>query len=103
MKKIKKSLLIGVCAIGIISLLCGPVMAALKVQTVTITGTVNENNQLVDENEEFYEIGDNEKGAELGELVGRKVKVTGTVEEVDGSKTVMVSSYQLVDEKESMQ
>ena len=50
------------------------------------------------DNDQVYEIGENKKGDELFELVGKKVKVTGTIKEEDGTKVITVNSYKAIEE-----
>jgi hypothetical protein len=47
---------------------------------------------------QIYEVVDTEKGAEVVDLVGKKVKVTGTVEEKDGEQVITVTSYEVIKE-----
>ena len=61
-------------------------------------GTVNADGQIVTDNDQVYEIGENKKGDELFELVGKKVKVTGTIKEEDGTKVITVNSYKAIEE-----
>ena len=72
---------------------CAPAIAQDK---VVITGTVNESYQIEDDEGELYEIGENEKGDELGELIGAKVRVTGTIQEDEDLKTIMVISFEVI-------
>ena len=95
MKTNKKFLFVGFLAILMIAFLSGPVISA---DSVTIVGTINEDGQIVAGDDKVYEVGDNEKGDELVKLVGKKVKVTGTVEEDDGKKVITVTSYEVIEE-----
>ena len=67
-------------------------------ENVTIVGTVNDSYQVVTDDDQVYEIGENEKGDALAELVGEKVKVTGKVFKEDEQKVIMVLSYETVEE-----
>ena len=78
-----------------IAFLSGP---AISAKSVTIMGTVNADGQIVTDNDQVYEIGENKKGDELFELVGKKVKVTGTIKEEDGTKVITVNSYKAIEE-----
>jgi hypothetical protein len=93
MKGTGKFLLTGLCSIFLFFTLCLPVTAQEK---VVITGTVNENYQIEDDDGELYDIGENEKGDELGELIGARVRVTGMVQEEEGLKTIMVTSFEVI-------
>jgi hypothetical protein len=95
MKKHKKYLFIGFLAMLMIAFLSGP---AISANSVTIMGTLNADGQLVTDNDQVYEIGENKKGDELFELAGKKVKVTGTVVEEDGTKVITVTSYKIIEE-----
>jgi hypothetical protein len=65
---------------------------------VSLVGEVNDNYQLV-ANGQIYEIADTPKGNELAEnYISAKVKVTGTVEEVNDMKTLTVTSFEVVPE-----
>jgi hypothetical protein len=84
-----------ICVLIITGFLSG---VAFSDNTVTIKGKVNESYQIVADNDVTYEIGANEKGDELGDMVDRKVKVTGTVMEDEGTKVIMVISYEVIEE-----
>jgi hypothetical protein len=43
-------------------------------------------------------VADTEKGVEVVDLVGKKVKVTGTIEEEDGKKVITVTSHEIIEE-----
>ena len=65
---------------------------------VEIVGEVNSNYQL-NANGQVYEIADTEAGNELAEnYVNAKVKVVGTLEEVDDMHVITVISYEVVSE-----
>jgi len=92
----KRNLFIGLCAMLIVALLSG---AAISAKSVTIVGTVHDDYQIVADNGQVYEIGDNEKGTEVTQLDGKRVKVTGTIEETDQEeKVIMVTSYEVIGE-----
>jgi hypothetical protein len=95
MKKNKKYLFIGFLAMLMIAFLSGP---AISADSVTILGIVNASYQIVTDNDQVYEIAESEKGDELIELVDKKVKVTGTVEDDDGTKVITVTSYEVIEE-----
>jgi hypothetical protein len=95
MRKNKKYLLLALCAVFAIALLTRTVVSA---EDTTVVGTVNDIYQVVTENNEVYEVGENQKGDELVRLVDKKVRVTGTVEESGGAKVIMVTSYEVLGE-----
>ncbi len=95
MKKNKKLLFVGLLAMLMIAFLSGP---AISADSVTIVGIVNDSYQIVTDNEQVYEIAEGQKGDELIEFVDKKVKVTGTVEEDDGAKLMIVTSFEVIKE-----
>lgn len=63
-----------------------------------VVGMVGEDNTITDDGGAVYVIGENQQGDEIAEHTGKKVEVMGTVEEAsDGSKTIMIESYTLVE------
>ena len=72
---------------------CGMAMA----EEIQITGTVNAENQLVDESGQAFNLADTEEGMEVKALVGKKVQVIGTLEEAEGQKTVTVTDYEIME------
>jgi hypothetical protein len=93
----RKYFMAAICVLIITGFMSG---IAFSDNTVTITGKVNESYQIVTDNDVIYEIGANEKGDELGDMVDKKVKVTGTVLEDEGTKVIMVTGYKVIDEEE---
>ena len=91
----RKHLSIWICVLIIMGFLSG---TGLSQDTVTITGIVSDGYQIVTDKGEIYEIGANEKGDELGDMVGEKVKVTGSVTEEDETKVIMVTKYEVIEE-----
>ena len=94
MKKNMKKIFSGILIIGFIALLAGMAAAA---DEVSITGTINGDSQLVDDSGTAYDIGDNEKGDEVMELVGKKVSVKGTVMEAEGTKIITITSFNVIE------
>jgi hypothetical protein len=76
-------------------LLAGVVIAQ---ESMIVTGTLNSEDQLVDEEGVVYDIVDTEQGAALLEHAGEKVTVVGTVEDTGDAKMLTVESFELVDE-----
>jgi len=95
MTRNKRHLFVGLCSMIIIAFITG---VAISGERVTITGTVNDNYQIVTDDGNIYEVEGNEKGDELVDLVDKKVKVTGTVEESDGEKIINITSYEVLGE-----
>ena len=89
-----KKIALGILIMGFIALLAGIAVAA---DEVSITGTVNEDNQIVADNGQTYDIGDSEKGNEVIEMVGKKVSVKGTVTESEGTKTIEITSFEVIE------
>ena len=54
---------------------------ALADEAITVQGQVNEDNQLVDQDGNTYNIADTEAGQQVMDMVGEKVEVKGTVKE----------------------
>lgn len=72
--------------------------AATAAENVTILGTVNLEYQIVTDDKQIYEVAENEKGDEVVEMVDKRVRVTGTVEESEGVKVITVISYEVLGE-----
>ena len=89
-----KNMVLGFLIIGFITLLAGWVTAA---EEVSITGTINKDSQLVADSGTTYDIGDNEKGNDVMDLVGKKVSVKGTVMDADGTKIIMVTTFNVIE------
>ena len=65
---------------------------------ISITGTINEDGKLVDDNDVVYDIADNEEGGKLMEMEGDDVAVKGTVEDVEGTKIITVTEFKVLEE-----
>jgi hypothetical protein len=59
----------------------------------TVSGEVGEAYEIIADDGTVYTILDSEKGEELSKLVGETVTVTGTIEEADGAKSILVESF----------
>jgi len=68
----------------------------IAAEPVTIQGQVNEDNQLVDDQGNIYEIADTEEGMQVMEMVGENVEVRGTLMEEEGAKEITVESFSIV-------
>jgi len=64
-------------------------------EEMTIRGTVNENNQVVDQEGVAYTVVDDAKGMELSNHTGKMVEIMGTVQEDMGKKTITVREFKL--------
>jgi hypothetical protein len=98
MKKNGRRFIIGILALAFITFLSLP---ALSADTRTITGTVNDYYQIETDDGTVYDVVENEKGDEVAEQVGMRVKVTGTVEEDEDMKLINITSYTILGEKNS--
>lgn len=92
----KKSIIgMSLLVVFVAALVAGNVWAA---ESKTIVGTVSDDGNIVDDGGKIYMIGDNDKAAEVSEQSGKKVEVTGMVEESsDGNQTIMIESYKIVE------
>lgn len=90
MKKSTKRIFLGILIVGLTVFLSGIAVAGSE---VSISGVINEDGQLVDDNGMAYDIAENDPGNEVMEMVGSKVTVKGTVMEAEGTKIITVSSF----------
>ena len=95
MKKNVRRMIIGILALAFITFLSFP---AAWAQQRTITGTVNDYYQIETDDGTVYDMVENEKGDEVAEQVGMRVKVTGMVEEDEDMKLITITSYAIVGE-----
>jgi len=95
MKNSRRILFMGLCFTFLMLLFAGP---AISVERITIVGIVNDDYQIVTADEKVYEVAETEKGDRVVELVGKKVKVTGTVEESEGTKIITVAAYEVLED-----
>lgn len=68
----------------------------IAAEPVTLKGQVTEENQLMTEDGEFYDIGGTEEGEQLMEMVGEKVEVRGTLIDNEDTKEIQVESFTVV-------
>jgi hypothetical protein len=94
MHKYTKRLLTGILVLSFVSMFAGFAIGG----EVTIVGTVNDDNQIVDNAGAVYEVGDNDMGEEVMEHVGKKLEVKGTVMEEEDSKMITITSYTVIEE-----
>ena len=89
---------VGLLAVAAL-LLTGGVGLAMSGATVTILATVTDGYQLVDDEGQPYEVENTAKGNELVlNHVGRKVEVTGTVQDEVDYKIIVVESFRVLEE-----
>lgn len=65
---------------------------------VTITGTINADNQLIDVEGQAFDLADTGKGMKVKAMIGKKIQIKGTVLENEGQKTVRISDYEIIKE-----
>jgi hypothetical protein len=90
MKNVSKTLAVFILALSVIF---GSIPAMAN---TTITGEVDSANEIITADGIVYIIADTEKGGELASMVGETVKVTGTVQEVEGAKVITIDSFSVV-------
>ena len=95
MKKSLKIIFWGILIFGLSVFLSGPAVAGPE---VSISGVINDDGQLVDDEGMTYDIAENDEGNEVMEMVGRTVSVTGTVMEAEGTKIITITSFKIVEE-----
>lgn len=71
---------------------------AAKAGEVTITGTLNDQGNIVTDDGKEYVVGGEDMRKELMGKVDKKVKATGTVEEGEGKLVIEVTSYEVIEE-----
>jgi hypothetical protein len=90
----KKITMISLLAVFTLVFAAGLGIAA---EPVTLQGEVTEDNQLMTDDGEVYDIADTEKGAQVMEMVGEKIEVRGTLSEDEDSKEITVESFSVVE------
>lgn len=96
MKSKRKYLFTVFCAMITIVLLSGTTISS---NIKTITGRVNDNYQIIGDDGNIYEVEGNAKGDEVVDLVGKRVRATGTVEDSEDMKIITIRSYEVVGRK----
>jgi hypothetical protein len=95
MHKNPKRLLLGILIICFVSMFSG---FAFSGGSATIVGTINDENQIVDNAGIVYEVADNALGKEVMAHVGKKIQAKGTVIEDDELKMITITSYTIIKE-----
>ena len=93
MKRNKKGLAIGICALLLVAMVSATALLAAE---VTIMGTISQEGIVADDGQ-VYAVAENDKGDELMELVDMRVRATGTVEEREGKKVITVTSFEVIE------
>jgi hypothetical protein len=96
MKNKKRCLFSMTCVMITITFLCG---TSLSESNKTIAGRVNDNYQIVTDDGNIYDVEGNEKGDEMVNLVGKRVRATGTVDESEDMKIILIDSYEVIGRK----
>lgn len=95
MSKNMKRVLFGMLlVVGVAFFVSGTAVAG----EMSITGTINEDGKLVDNDDVVYDIADTEEGSKLMDMEGDKVTIKGMVEEVEGVKTITVTEFKVLEE-----
>ena len=92
MVKNSKKILSGILIICLTFFLSGVAVAGSQ---TSISGVINEDGQLVDDDGMVYDIAESDEGEQIMEMVGRKVTVKGTVMETEGTKIITISSFEI--------
>jgi len=95
MEKNMKKIFLGILIIALTVFLSGIAIAGAE---VSISGVINEDGQLVDDDGTAYDIAESEEGDQIMEMVGSKVNVKGTVMESEGTKIITVSTFKIIEE-----
>lgn len=67
-----------------------------KDQEIMISGTINNNHQIVDRGGQVFSIAHTQEGKELVSHVGMKVQVKGSVVEREGKRWITILHYEIV-------
>ncbi|MBW1671742.1 MAG: hypothetical protein JRJ43_10515 [Deltaproteobacteria bacterium] len=67
-------------------------------ESMTITGTIAADSQIIDQDGQIYMLGETDKAQALSALVGTKVELKGTVLEKMGGKEISVTDYKVLTE-----
>ena len=94
MGKNMKKIFLGILIICLSVFLSGIAIAGAE---VSISGVINEDGQLVDDDGMAYDIAESEEGDQIMEMVGSKVTVKGTVMEAEGTKIITISSFKIIE------
>lgn len=92
----KRNISIGILSTICFILLMAPV-ASIATTPITLVGEVNDSYQIVDSNGEVYDIADTAEGNDLADQhIGEKVRVTGTIEQDEETKFILVTDYEML-------
>ena len=95
MRRYAGVLIVAFFVLGLVTVLS---TATVMADEVTIKGVVNDQKQIEADDDELYAVEKNDLGKKVRALVGKKVEVTGTVEDVYGvGLTITVTSYKEIE------
>ena len=95
MRHVQRLLFLGICTAVTFFVLSA---TAVPVGPITVTGTVNADNQIIADDGKVYTIAESEQRDELAQYVGEKVRVAGMVEVQEGGNSISIISYEVVSE-----
>lgn len=101
MKEHGKELCLAIGVLVLVALFSGIAFSSEKTATAEnalITGTITQDNQIIDKDGQTYGLADTDKANELSAFVGTKVQIKGTVLEKEGKKMITISEYELLKE-----
>jgi hypothetical protein len=81
-------------AVGIILIFSSA--TAFTGQVMTVNGTITDDYLFVDDAVQIYVVKESDKGYQLLDNVGRRVSVTGDVEDTDDGPTIDVKSFKVI-------
>jgi hypothetical protein len=93
-RNMKRAFVIGLLAVMLVGFAFG---AGLASEPVVIQGQVTEDNQLMDDAGNVFDIADTEAGNEVIENVGQKVEIEGTLMEDNGVKVISVDAFRILE------
>lgn len=93
MKRNRRFLAVGICGLLLIVMMSATALLAAEIR---IEGTIFEEGIVADDGQS-YAVAEDEKGKEIMELFGRKVRATGTMEEYEGEKVITVTRYEVIE------
>ena len=91
---IYRKIFIGLVCVAFLGAGTGAIVFAAD--AMKITGTVNDDGQLVEDSGQVYEIADDEVGSQVMEHSGEKIAIEGMVEEDEGTKVIFIKSFKLI-------
>lgn len=86
----------GICALTVIIGLLG---CGVSGESLTTTGAINEDYQFVADDGQIYIVAEPDKIEQSDEIIGKKVKLTASVEESEGVKIITITSYEVIGQK----